>query len=90
MLSRSRSNENSGVWMPIVTSPSDRYRSSHARTYGSDRSQLMHVYVQKSATMTFPRRPSGVSGSELSHAVAPENDGSHPSAGRWTPGEIIG
>jgi hypothetical protein len=50
----------------------------------------MHVYVQKSATTTFPRRPSGVSGSELSHAVAPENGGNVPSAGRWTPGEITG
>src|SRR5207247_6932181 len=41
----------------------------------SVRSQLMHVYVQKSTSTTFPRRPSGVSGSELSQPVAPSNPG---------------
>jgi len=50
----------------------------------------MHVWVQKSATTTLPRSPSGVSGSELSHFVAPVNDGIEPSAGRCTPKEVIG
>src|SRR5919204_3795469 len=31
----------------------------------------MHVYVQKSTRTTFPRRPPGVSGSELSQPAAP-------------------
>ena len=40
----------------------------------------MQVYVQKSTRTTFPRRPSGVSGSELSHPVAPSNPGRWVSA----------
>src|SRR5919106_4023119 len=52
----------------------------------------MQVQVQKSTRTTRPRRPSGVSGSELSHLVAPSNDGRRPSTGssrrsparRWT------
>ena len=35
----------------------------------------MQVYVQKSTRTTFPRRPSGVSGSELSQPVAPSKPG---------------
>src|SRR5512133_4399834 len=35
----------------------------------------MHVSVQKSARTTRPRRPSGSSGSEFSHAVAPPSEG---------------
>src|SRR6266536_2144952 len=31
----------------------------------------MHVYVQKSTRTTFPRRPSAVSGGELSQLLAP-------------------
>src|SRR3954453_13386632 len=42
----------------------------------------MQVYVQKSTTTTRPRRPSVVSGGELSHPVAPSSDGILPSAGR--------
>src|SRR3954463_4488976 len=42
----------------------------------------MQVYVQKSTTTTRPRRPSVVSGGELSHPVAPPSDGILPSAGR--------
>src|SRR4029453_956471 len=40
----------------------------------------MHVYVQKSTSTTFPRRPSGVSGSELSQPVAPSKPGRRVSA----------
>src|SRR5215472_12983368 len=39
----------------------------------------MHVYVQKSTSTTFPRRPAGVSGPELSQPVAPSKPG------RWPP-----
>src|SRR5439155_995808 len=42
----------------------------------------MQVYVQKSTRTTFPRRPSLVSGCELSHPVAPPGDGNSPSTGR--------
>ena len=74
-LSASRSNGNSGVCTPTTTSPSSSYFSAHARTYASVRSQLMQVYVQKSTRTTFPRRTSGVSGSELSQPAAPSNAG---------------
>src|SRR4029079_2062640 len=77
-LSTSRSNGNSGVWTPTTTSPS-AYFSDHARQYASVRSQLMHVYVQKSTSTTFPRRASLVSGGELSQPVAPSNPGRWPS-----------
>src|SRR3954447_680830 len=83
MLSRSFSKENSGVCTPTVTTPASRYFSAQARTYGSVRSQLMHVYVRKSTTTTFPRSPSGVSGSEFSHDVAPLNEANSPSTGGW-------
>jgi hypothetical protein len=39
------------------------------------RSQLTQEKVQNWTTTTFPRSPAGVSGSELSQAVAPSNDG---------------
>src|SRR5271165_417914 len=35
----------------------------------------MQEYVQKSIRTTLPLRPSGVSGGELSHSSAPDNDG---------------
>ena len=41
----------------------------------------MHVYVQNCTSTTLPRRPSGVSGDELSQSVAPSNDGNRPSTG---------
>src|SRR5262249_33944332 len=41
----------------------------------------MQVYVQKLASTTFPRRPAGVSGGELSQPVAPPKEGSSPSTG---------
>jgi hypothetical protein len=44
----------------------------HARTYGSWRSQLMHVSVQKLTMTTLPRSSAGPSGSELSLGRAGE------------------
>ncbi len=44
--------------------------TDHARTYGSVRSQLMQVYVQKLTTTTFPNSCEGASRGELSHSVA--------------------
>src|SRR6266550_3681627 len=75
------SNENSGVCTPITTRPWSLYFSSHARTYGSVRSQLMQVYVQKLTTTTFPRRSLGSSCAELSQSVAPRSEGKCPSTG---------
>ena len=45
------------------------------------RSQLMQEKVQNWTATTFPRRPAGVSGAELSQAVAPPRSGSPPSIG---------
>src|SRR5262252_1065031 len=69
-LSMSLSNGNSGECTPITTNPLSLYFSAQARTYGSVRSQLTHVYVQTSTRTIFPRSPAAVSGSELSHPVA--------------------
>jgi hypothetical protein len=41
----------------------------------------MHVYVQKSASTTLPRRSAAVSGGELSHPVALSKPGRRPSDG---------
>src|SRR5215213_3083911 len=43
--------------------------------YGSVRSQLMQVSVQKSTRTTWPRSSAGPSGSESSHSVAPPSEG---------------
>src|SRR4051794_25339692 len=75
MLSRSCSYGNSGVCTPTTSRPSALYASDHARTYGSVRSQLMHVNVQNWTSTTRPRVSSSVSGSELSHAVAAPKPG---------------
>ena len=45
----------------------------------------MQVYVQKLTTTTFPRKPSAVSGGELSQAFAPPKDGKRPSLGNEIP-----
>src|SRR5215211_4565843 len=73
--SKSCSNENSGVCTPITTKPSARYACDHARTYGSWRSQLMHVHVQKFTSTMCPRSSAEPNGSELSHPVAPSREG---------------
>src|SRR5438445_13360900 len=43
-----------------------------------------------STRTTLPRRPSGVSGGELSHAVAPPRDGNSPSTGSRAGAGVIG
>src|SRR2546428_14139326 len=43
-----------------------------------------------STRTTLPRRPSGVSGGELSHAVAPPRDGNSPSTGSRAGARVIG
>src|ERR671920_344444 len=58
------------------------YFWAHSRTYGSVLSQLTHVYVQNCTATTRPLSPSGVSGSELSHPVAPSKGGRRPSLGK--------
>jgi hypothetical protein len=50
----------------------------------------MQVYVQMSARTTFPRRPSGVNGGELSQVVAPARDGRSPSIGSRAVEGVIG
>jgi len=47
----------------------------HARTYGTWRSQLMHVSVQKFTRTTWPRSSAGPSGSDPSHSATPANGG---------------
>src|SRR4051812_34354055 len=73
--SSSFSNVNSGECTPITTSPWLLYLFAHSLTYGSVLIQLMHVYVQKSTSTTFPRSFSVVRGAEFSQAVAPSMDG---------------
>src|SRR4051794_22167 len=73
-LSTFSSNENSGVCTPMTTSLCSLYPAAHARMYGTVRSQLMQVYVQKSTRTTLPCRSAAVSGGELSHAIAPPSE----------------
>ncbi len=73
------SNANSGVCTPSTANPRSRYFSNHARTYGTDRKQLMHEYVQKSTSSTRPRTSAAASGGELSQALAPSRLGMGPS-----------
>src|SRR3954462_13881624 len=82
-LSTCFSNSNSGEWTPITTNPCCWYFSAQARTYGSVRRQLMHVYVQKSTRTTFPRRADAVSGDELSQAFACWSEPNCDSAMPW-------
>ena len=51
------------------------------RTYGRVRIQLIQVKVQNSTSTCRPRSDSRVSGSVLTHPVAPANEGSPPSIG---------
>src|SRR3954447_11464016 len=76
--SRSCSNENSGVWTPTTISPSSRYAFDHARTYGSWRSRLVHVSVQKFTSTTWPRSSAGPRGGGGPHSVAPPHRGALP------------
>src|SRR4051812_50206462 len=77
------SNENSGVCTPMTTNPCSLYRAAHARTYGSVRSQLMHVYVQNSTRTTLPCRSAAVSGGEFSQAGAPPSEAKSLALGRF-------
>src|SRR5215213_1379962 len=83
------SKANSGVCTPITTRPCSLYLRAHARTYGTERSQLMHVYVQKLMRTTRPLREAAVNGGELSHPVAPRNDGNLPSMGSFSEAAAI-
>src|SRR3954451_20540101 len=73
-LSMSSSNENSGVCTPMTTNTCSLYRAAQARTYGTVRSQLINVYVQKSMRTTLPCSAAAVSGGELSQPVAPRSE----------------
>ena len=60
------------------------YAWSHAFRCGSVRRQLMHEYVQKSTSTTFPRRPasdSGASPGVLSQSSMPRSSGARGSLG---------
>jgi hypothetical protein len=70
-----------GVCTPTIVSPAAAYFSCHALRYGSVRSQLTQVYVQKSTSTTRPRRGSDARGSVLSHPVARSNEAKRPSSG---------
>ena len=48
--------------------------------YGSSRRLLMHEYVQKLTSTTFPRSALLLKGAELSHATAPSKSGIRPSS----------
>src|SRR3989338_5456790 len=50
---RTFSKENSGVWRPIITSPSSSYSLYHSFRYGIVRWQLIQLYVQISNNTTF-------------------------------------
>ena len=56
------SNANSGACTADDDETVPPYASYQAFTCGSSRRQLMHVYVQKFTSTTFPRRPAIVSG----------------------------
>src|SRR5687768_16675195 len=64
----------------MTTSPRSRYFSAQARTYGSVRSQLMQVYVQKSTSTTLPRSAEAVRGGEFSHSFALSREASSDDA----------
>src|SRR5213593_1955710 len=80
-LGRSCSNENSGVCTPMTTNPASLYFAAQLLTYGIGRSELIHVYVQKSISTTLPRSAFAFSGLELSHPTAPPKSGIDD--GRW-------
>ena len=67
-----KSNANSGECTPITTRPRSlvlRRPKRERREIGGG-SQLMHEYVQKSTSTTFPVRVSGVKRGELSQSFA--------------------
>src|SRR5579872_5279937 len=74
------SNPNSGAWTPMTTKPASLYFAAQAFMYGSSRRLLMHEYVQKLTSTTFPRSALLVNGEELSHVTAPSKSGIGPSS----------
>src|SRR5258706_15938051 len=79
-LAGSFSKPNSGAWTPITTKPASLYFSAQAFMYGSSLRLLMHEYVQKLTSTTFPRSDLLLNGAELSHVTAPSNSGIRPSS----------
>src|SRR5580698_5156613 len=79
-LPRSCSNENSGVCTPITVRPASLYFAAQLFTYGKGRSELMHVYVQKSTRTTLPRSDLPFNGAELSQPMSPPRSGMDPSS----------
>src|SRR5215467_8539265 len=79
-LARSFSKPNSGAWTPTTTRPASLYFAAQAFMYGSSRKLLMHEYVQKLTSTTFPRNALPLNGPELSHATAPSKSGIRPSS----------
>src|SRR3954471_491158 len=59
----------------MTIDPSPWQACDHARTYGSWRSQLMHVSVQKFTRTTWPRNSAGTRGPEIRHPGAPPRAG---------------
>ena len=87
------SKANSGVCTPTTSNPSAWYLEYHDSTWGSDRWQLMHEYVQKSTSTTLPRSDDsdrGRSPGVLSQAVMPWKLGAAPqSSSDDRPGRAI-
>src|SRR5947207_13023294 len=79
-LAGSFSKPNSGAWTPITTSPASLYFAAQAFMYGSSLRLLMHEYVQKLTSTTFPRNALLLNGGELSQATAPFKSGIPPSS----------
>src|SRR5882724_13146656 len=79
-LAGSFSKPNSGEWTPTTTRPASLYFAAQAFMYGSSRRLLMHEYVQKLTSTTFPRSALLLNGVELSHATAPSKSGIRPSS----------
>jgi hypothetical protein len=65
---------------PKSVRPASLYLAAQAFIYGSSRRLLMHEYVQKLTSTTFPRRARRMKGAELSHAAAPSKSGIRPSS----------
>src|ERR1700733_10339727 len=74
------SKPNSGAWTPMTTSPASLYLAAQAFMYGSSRRLLMHEYVQKLISTTFPSRDLLLNGVELSQLTAPSKLGIRPSS----------
>src|ERR1700724_863474 len=64
----------------MTTRPASLYFAAQAFMYGSSRRLLMHEYVQKLTSTTFPRSDLLLKGGELSQATAPSKLGIGPSS----------